>query len=97
MKKHLLYGTSISIIPSVFAAMVVPYISLYSSEFLNLSVDMIGIVLIFSSFINGDEWRFYMILKDKIEDEPSDRDPEVVKEKGEKIENQYGPGLPRHR
>ncbi|KXA98889.1 hypothetical protein AKJ41_06275 [candidate division MSBL1 archaeon SCGC-AAA259O05] len=48
-------------------------------------------------FDYGDEWRFYMILKEKLEGEPSDREPEVVKEKGEKIENQYGPGLPRHR
>ncbi|KXA96581.1 hypothetical protein AKJ37_04900 [candidate division MSBL1 archaeon SCGC-AAA259I09] len=45
-------------------------------------------------FDYGDEWRFYMILKEKLEDEPSDKKPEIVKEKGEKIKNQYGPGLP---
>ncbi|KXB02426.1 hypothetical protein AKJ44_00515 [candidate division MSBL1 archaeon SCGC-AAA261F17] len=46
-------------------------------------------------FDYGGEWRFYMILKGEIEDEPSDKEPEVVKGEGEKIENQYGPGLPR--
>lgn len=30
----------------------------------------------------GDEWRFYAILKAVVSDEPSDKPPEVVKEKG---------------
>lgn len=38
----------------------------------------------------GDEWRFYAILKESIDDVPSDRQPEVVKEKGDAIE-QYEP------
>lgn len=46
-------------------------------------------------FDYGDEWHFYMILKEKMEGDPSDKEPEVVKEKGEKIKNQYGLGLPR--
>jgi len=37
----------------------------------------------------GDEWRFYAILKEILSDEPSDKPPEVVKEKGESIDNQY--------
>lgn len=40
-------------------------------------------------FDYGDEWRFYGILKEIDEDEPSDKAPEVVKEKGEPVE-QYG-------
>lgn len=41
-------------------------------------------------FDYGDEWRFYAILKDIIGDEPDDREPEVVKEKGENVD-QYAP------
>ncbi|WP_458190036.1 IS1096 element passenger TnpR family protein [Haladaptatus sp. NG-WS-4] len=41
-------------------------------------------------FDYGDEWRFYAILKEIDEDESSDRAPEVVKEKGDPVE-QYGP------
>ena len=37
----------------------------------------------------GDEWRFYAILKEDLSDEPSDKPPEVVKEKGESIDDQY--------
>jgi hypothetical protein len=37
----------------------------------------------------GDEWRFYAILKEVTGDEPSDRSPAVVKEKGEPVD-QYG-------
>lgn len=37
----------------------------------------------------GDEWRFYAILKEILSDEPSDKPPEVVKEKGESIDDQY--------
>ncbi len=37
----------------------------------------------------GDEWRFYAILKEILSDEPSDKPPEVVKEKGESIGDQY--------
>ncbi|WP_123538415.1 IS1096 element passenger TnpR family protein [Halosimplex salinum] len=37
----------------------------------------------------GDEWRFYAILKEVLSDEPSDKPPEVVKEKGESIDDQY--------
>jgi hypothetical protein len=40
-------------------------------------------------FDYGDEWRFYAILKELNTDEPSDRTPEVVKAKGEPVE-QYG-------
>lgn len=40
-------------------------------------------------FDYGDEWRFYAILKEIDEDESSDKEPEVVKEKGEPVE-QYG-------
>lgn len=36
----------------------------------------------------GDEWRFYAILKEVISDKPSDKEPEVVKTKGDSI-NQY--------
>lgn len=38
----------------------------------------------------GDEWRFYAILKDIVDDGPSDRGPEVVEESGDAVE-QYGP------
>lgn len=41
-------------------------------------------------FDYGDEWRFYAILKEIDENEPSDTAPEVVKEKGDPIQ-QYGP------
>lgn len=37
-------------------------------------------------FDYGDEWRFYAILKEIDEDEPSDREPEVVKEKGDPVQ-----------
>ena len=37
----------------------------------------------------GNEWRFYAILKEIRSDEPSDKPPEVVKEKGESIDDQY--------
>ncbi len=37
----------------------------------------------------GDEWRFYAILKEILSDEPSDKPPEVLKEKGESIDDQY--------
>jgi hypothetical protein len=37
----------------------------------------------------GEEWRFYAILKEVLSDEPSDKPPEVVKEKGESIDDQY--------
>lgn len=43
-----------------------------------------------SLFDYGDEWRFYGILKDINEGEPRDRKPEVLKEKGEPVE-QYPP------
>lgn len=36
-------------------------------------------------FDYGDEWRFYAILKAINEDGPSDKHPEVVKEKGEPV------------
>lgn len=36
----------------------------------------------------GDEWRFYIILKKKIPQEPPEKKPQVVKGKGEKI-HQY--------
>lgn len=38
----------------------------------------------------GDEWRFYAILKEVINDEPGDKEPEVVNEKGDSID-QYDP------
>ncbi|AFZ71302.1 IS1096 element passenger TnpR family protein [Natronobacterium gregoryi] len=37
----------------------------------------------------GDEWRFYAILKEILSDESSDKPPEIVKEKGESIGDQY--------
>ena len=37
----------------------------------------------------GDEWRFYAILKEILSDEPSDKPPEVMKEKGDPIDDQY--------
>lgn len=37
----------------------------------------------------GDEWRFYAILKEILDDEPSDTEPAVVNTEGESI-NQYG-------
>ena len=43
-------------------------------------------------FDYGDEWRFYAILKEVITDEPSDMQPEVVKKKGEPVD-QYGPPI----
>lgn len=42
-------------------------------------------------FHYGDEWRFYGILKEVNEDEPSDTEPEVVKEKGEPVEQYARP------
>jgi hypothetical protein len=41
-------------------------------------------------FDYGDEWRFYAILKEVDEDCSSDMGPEVVKEKGDPV-NQYAP------
>jgi hypothetical protein len=41
-------------------------------------------------FDYGDEWRFYAILKEIIDDEPDDRAPEIVQEKGEEVD-QYAP------
>jgi hypothetical protein len=38
----------------------------------------------------GDEWRFYAILKEMLDGEPSDRPPEIVEKKGETV-NQYSP------
>lgn len=40
-------------------------------------------------FDYGDEWRFYAILKAINKDAPSDKEPEVVNEKGDPVE-QYG-------
>ena len=37
----------------------------------------------------GDEWRFYVILKEILSDETSDKLPELVREKGESIGDQY--------
>ncbi|MFP8890736.1 IS1096 element passenger TnpR family protein [Natrialbaceae archaeon A-CW2] len=37
----------------------------------------------------GDEWPFYAILKEVLSEEPSDNPPEVVKEKGAPIDDQY--------
>jgi hypothetical protein len=37
----------------------------------------------------GDEWRFYAILKEVLDDEPSDTEPAVVNTEGESID-QYG-------
>lgn len=37
----------------------------------------------------GDEWRFYAILKEIISEEPSDKDPAIVKEKGDPTDDQY--------
>ena len=37
----------------------------------------------------GDEWRFYAILKEVLSDESSDKEPEIVKEKGDPIGDQY--------
>jgi len=39
----------------------------------------------------GDEWRFYAILKEVLSEEPSDREPAVVNEKGDPIDDQYDP------
>ncbi len=39
-------------------------------------------------FDYGDEWQFYGILKEIADDQPSDRRPQVVKEKGDPV-NQY--------
>jgi hypothetical protein len=43
-------------------------------------------------FDYGDEWRFYGILKEINQDEPSDTEPEVVKEKGDKVDQYAPPG-----
>lgn len=40
-------------------------------------------------FDYGDEWRFYGILKEVLDDGPGDREPEVVGEKGDPVD-QYG-------
>lgn len=39
----------------------------------------------------GDEWRFYAILKGVIENAPDDKEPEVVKEKGNSIDQNDPP------
>ncbi|AGB33828.1 hypothetical protein C488_20997 [Natrinema pellirubrum DSM 15624] len=39
----------------------------------------------------GDEWRFYAILKEVLSDESSDKEPDIVKEKGDPINDQYDP------
>jgi hypothetical protein len=41
-------------------------------------------------FDYGDEWRFYAILKEISKDAPSNRETEVVKEKGDPVK-QYSP------
>lgn len=38
----------------------------------------------------GDEWRFYGILKEVLEDESDEKEPVIVKEKGTEITDQYG-------
>lgn len=43
-------------------------------------------------FDYGDEWRFYCILKDINEDEPGDTQPEVVKQKGDPVDQYAPPG-----
>jgi hypothetical protein len=43
-------------------------------------------------FDYGDEWRFYAILKEVNEDEPSDTEPEVVNEKGGPVDQYAPPG-----
>ena len=43
-------------------------------------------------FDYGDEWRFYAILKEIKESEPSDKAPEVVNEKGDPVEQYRLPG-----
>ena len=45
-----------------------------------------------SLFDYGDEWRFYAILKEIDRDGDSDKEPEVVKEKGEPVEQYPQPG-----
>jgi len=40
----------------------------------------------------GDEWKFYGILKEIISEESSDKEPEVVKAKGEDLEQYNPPG-----
>jgi hypothetical protein len=42
----------------------------------------------------GEEWRFYAILKEVLNDESSDTEPAVVNKKGESID-QYGPSRER--
>lgn len=37
----------------------------------------------------GDEWRFYAILKEIVSEEPSDKEPAIVKKKGDPIDDQY--------
>lgn len=43
-------------------------------------------------FDYGDEWRFYAIFKEILEEEPSDKQPAVVNEKGESIDQFDPPG-----
>lgn len=43
-------------------------------------------------FDYGDEWRFYAILKEVNEDDPSDSEPEVVNEKGDPVDQYAPPG-----
>jgi hypothetical protein len=48
-------------------------------------------------FDYGDQWRFYAILKEINEDEASDTEPEVVKEKGEPVVQYPAEGEARYR
>ena len=43
-------------------------------------------------FDYGDEWRFYAILKEINKDGDSDKEPEIVKEKGDPVEQYPQPG-----
>ncbi|GAB3039984.1 plasmid pRiA4b ORF-3 family protein [Natronobiforma cellulositropha] len=47
-------------------------------------------------FDYGDEWQFYGILKEITDDEPSGRRPEVVKEKGDPVDQYSLDDHPRY-
>ncbi|WP_306061349.1 IS1096 element passenger TnpR family protein [Natronococcus wangiae] len=47
-------------------------------------------------FDYGDEWQFYGILKEIADDEPSDRRPEVVNEKGDPVDQYSLEDHPRY-
>jgi len=49
---------------------------------------------IYYPYDDGDEWRFYIILKEVLDDDPSDVEPTIVNTEGESID-QYG--TPRER